>query len=316
MDKLSELGTVIAEVLEPTYELYKPLLLKQADQIKSTRRESFTYGSHPCQRLDLYTPTQGVVAADDVFIFIYGGGFVRGAKINPNFPLVYANVGHFFAESLGCRVVIPDYRLMGDGAVFPSGGEDLELVVNWVKEKIDHRNAKSGNLFLMGNSAGGVNLATYLLAPQFAPSRQAIIGSDVAGWKLRAAVFVGVPFHFDHAKGYRLDTLSRLYSDVRQQCPLGLFRAWKADASINEVKAIAVLVMSASLDPKDEILIPNEDFVKEWRNTDSVSDNLIEVVIDGHNHISPVLGLGTGIEAEEHWGRQVVEFVKGVSSTL
>ena len=319
MDKLPGFGTGIGQVVLPTYQLYTPLLLAQAETIKSTSRESFTYGKHPRQQLDLYTPRDAAQKqnVNSVFVFLYGGGLVRGDKTNPNTPqgLVYANVGHFFAEKLGCKVVIPDYRLISHDAKFPSGGEDLELVIEWIKEHFERDSAKPLNLYIMGNSAGGIHLSTYLFAPQFTASRQKILGPGAGVVKLKGVVLLAVPFHFDDSVAERAETLLAYYgNDVRQRSPLGLLRASKGDGSINELDDVSVMVLTATLDPKDEILVPKDEFVKEWREVDAIASNLSEIVVDGHNHISPVLSLGTAIPDEEAWGHQVVDFIETTAS--
>lgn len=315
MDKLPALGTAISQVLMPTYQVYMPLLLKQADNIKLTKRESFTYGSHPRQQLDVYTPVANAAlqTQNTVFVFLYGGGLVRGDKINPNAPqgLVYANVGHFFAEALGCKVVIPDYRLISHGAKYPSGGEDLELVIEWIKANVAHDSAKPLNLFMMGNSAGGIHLATYLLAPQFTESRQKILDPNATDVRLGGVALLAAPFHFGQPLPDRVETLKAYYGvDTEQHVPLGLLRAMKEDGSLSTLGDVPVLIITGTLDPHDEILAPNNDFVKEWRSAEVVSRNLSEIVMDGHNHISPCLALGTGIANEEQWGRQVVQFIQ------
>ncbi|KIY00103.1 uncharacterized protein Z520_03788 [Fonsecaea multimorphosa CBS 102226] len=319
MEDLPAFGKAIAQVLLPTYQVYTPLLLKQAEKIKSTSRQTFSYGKHPRQQLDLYTPTLTTDSkiGNSVLIFLYGGGFVRGDKINPNFPegLVYANVGHFFAESLGVRVIIPDYRLTSHDAVFPSGGQDLELVIKWVEEQMRVNISSPTNVYIMGNSAGGVHLATYLLAPEFRALRQKSLTGDTSYLKLKGVIFLSAPFHFDGAVAERAQTLQAYFGNhVRNHSPLGLLRASKEDGSINELKGVPVMVLYGGLDPENEILTPKNDFVKEWIETDAVANELTVLKMEGHNHISPVLGLGTGISHEEAWGRQVVEFIISAAS--
>ncbi|KIW25141.1 uncharacterized protein PV07_10805 [Cladophialophora immunda] len=319
MESLPQLGKAIAQVLLPTYQVYTPLLLRQADTIKSTARQTFSYGKHPRQHLDLYTPskTTNSKIGKSVLIFLYGGGFVRGDKINPNFPegLVYANVGHFFAENLGVKVIIPDYRLISHDATFPSGGQDLELVIEWAKEHMGHDASSPTNLFIMGNSAGGVHLATYLFAPDFRGNRQKQFKGDAPALKLSGVIFLAAPFHFDRAIAERAQTLQAYFgNNVRDRSPLGLLRACKKDGSIDDLKAVPAMVLYGGLDPQDEILTPKNDFVKEWIETDAVANELTVLKIEGHNHISPVLALGTGISKEEAWGRQVVEFIIAAAS--
>ncbi len=312
MQRLPEFGTAIGEVVLPTYQLYVPLLQKNASAITSTKRQTFTYGNHPRQQLDLYTPSNPAESEDKLLIFLYGGGLVRGDKISANVPggLVYANVGHFFAERLRCRVIIPDYRLISHGAKFPSGGEDLASVVEWALKNIQRASNNPLNLYMMGNSAGGIHLSTYLFAPQFAKSREDILRSDGGTLRLQGVILLAVPFQFEQAAADRAETLSAYYgNDVRGHCPLGLLRTSKEDGSINTLKDIRFLVATGTLDPHDEILEPNKHFVREWHEAGTVGGTLSELKIEGHNHISPVLSLGTGIEGEERWGQQVVDFV-------
>jgi len=94
------------------------------------------------------------------------------------------------------RAVV-DYRLISHGAVFPSGGEDLKLAIDWVTDHLGHNTTRPLDLYLMGNSAGGVHLSTYLLAAEFSASRDEILSAASKGALLKGAVLLSVPFHFD-----------------------------------------------------------------------------------------------------------------------
>lgn len=315
MEQLVPLGTAIQDIVLPTHKIYAPLLLKQADEIRSTHRETFSYGQHPRQKLDVYSPSAGVrpvTGNSSVLIFLYGGGLVRGDKINTNYldGLVYANLGHYFAENLGFKVVIIDYRLIMHGARFPSGGEDLSLAVDWV---LDHF-SKPLDLYIMGNSAGGVHLSTYLLAPDFATSRRRILQTQTA--RLKGVILLSVPFHFEQAHADRSEMLQAYFGDsVRERCPLGLLEASKKHGSIIELQHVPVMVSNGTLDPDDEILLPRDDFIKCWKASDAVASNLTVQIMKGHNHLSPVLSVGTGIPAEEVWAREVINFIIASSRT-
>ncbi|KAK4947784.1 hypothetical protein LTR10_013292 [Elasticomyces elasticus] len=316
MEHLAPFGTAIQDVILPTFKVYAPLLLKQADKIRATHRETFAYGQNPRQKLDVYTPSAGVkpvTGNPSVLIFLYGGGLVRGDKINANYldGLVYANLGHYFAESLGFEVVIVDYRLIMHDAKFPSGGEDLKLAVDWVQDHFP----KPLDIYIMGNSAGGVHLATYLLTPDFATSRQQISNGTSAG-RLKGVIFLSVPFHFERAQADRSETLRAYFGDdVHARCPLGLLEASKHNRSISELQQVPVMVLNGTLDPEDEILLPRDDFVREWKASEAVASNLTVQLMEGHNHISPVLGVGTAVPTEEAWARQVTDFIIASSGT-
>ena len=74
---------------------------------------------------------------------------------------------------------------------------------------------------------------------------------------------------------------------------------------------LRVLLLNSELDPEDEILGPRDDFMKQWLEfkDSEVRLALCADRIARHNHISPPLGLGTGVHEQEQWGYQVAAFV-------
>lgn len=316
MDSLPAFGTAIQDVILPTANAYEPLLLKQASLIRSTKRETFAYGSHPRQQLDLYTPSQHAAVsggANRLLVFLYGGGFVSGDKINPHKfdGLVYANLGHYFAENLGSRVAIVDYRLHSHGAKFPSGGEDLRLAIEWLIPHLSEQSTGPVELFLMGNSAGGVHTATFLLASQFAETRNRLLDGAQGDAKLEGAILLGCPLHFRQARDSRSEVLNTYFDGmIDELCPLGLL-----ESSKDKSRLPPVLTIVGELDPEDEILIPNRDFATAWKASGPDKFELETLTMEGHNHISPVLALGTGVAREEKWGKDVVNFINAHSSS-
>ncbi|PCD21142.1 hypothetical protein AU210_016568 [Fusarium oxysporum f. sp. radicis-cucumerinum] len=313
MDQLTSFGTSIAQSVGPTIELYKKLLQSNEKAIKSTLRKSFAFGTNPRHNLDVYYPSSHPTGANcPVFMFVYGGGLSHGNRISPD-GLLYANIGHFFAEKCGYVVVIPDYRLVPE-ARFPSGGEDIAMALEWLIANHAKLGSDEGvrSLFMMGNSAGAVHLSTFLLRQEFAHIHDKISGKGTGcPLRLKAAILCSMPAHFQNADPSRNQTINTYYETaVEQKCPLGLLKACKQENKINEVAFGAkVLVLTASLDPEDEILSPSEDFVTYWRSNrvDSASSLAVQTM-DGHNHISPTSSLGTGYSAEEVWGFQVAKF--------
>jgi alpha/beta hydrolase fold len=317
MDQLPALGTTIYETIAPTYKIYGTILQKQVAKIKSTPRKTFSFGPDPRQNLDVYYPSSPdrPLAKSPILFFSYGGGLVNGSKISPlaENELVYANLGHFFAEKYGYIVVVSDYRLVPQ-ARFPSGGEDIALAIDWIRSNLKELGGSEGtrDLFMMGNSAGGVHQSTYLFSPVFAESRRHVLSQDArSSLRLRAVVMLGVPFHFQAVEVSREDVLKTYYGDRRaEDCPLGLWKSLaQTDGISDSLPDIKFLLLTAPLDPKDEILLLNKDFVDAW-NADgsSTTSNLQTGIIDGHNHISPVLSLGTDDPREEAWGIQVADF--------
>ncbi|OAP53741.1 hypothetical protein AYL99_12079 [Fonsecaea erecta] len=317
MDTLPSLGTSLADIIPPTYGIYAPLLMKNTDAIRSTTRRTYAYGKHPRQFLDLYSPSSENsrrLNNHSVLIFLYGGGLARGNRVDPDFAegLSYANVGHFFSEQLGIQVVIPDYRLLTHGATFPSGGEDLALVVEWVSDHLSG-NRRSLDVLLMGHSAGGLHLATYLMAPEFASRRNILTGEGLGGANLKAVILLSVPLTFEDATGTRRENFETYYGkDLARHSPLALLEDGLKGESLNYLMDVSVAILTCSLDPEVEILAPTAAFVKAWQHS-ALSTQLAVVKVDSHNHFSPVLSLGTGIPREELWGQQLIDFIIGAS---
>lgn len=319
MDQLPPLGNAIAEVVGPTYGIYAPLIAKNATTIRSVSKETHSYGPTDRQKLDIYTPPKPSIVngRKAVLVFIFGGGFVRGAKTIPGVAddLVYSNLASFFALKYGYTVVIPDYRLVGthSDAKFTSGGQDIALTMDWVSSNLG---SEPLDVFGMGNSAGGVHLATYMLDPSFASARAKLISGKET--QLKGVVLLSVPFDFHNAQPERSDVLTSYYGtkDAHLKlCPTGLLSTARETGPIDFLEAgVRVLVLNGELDPEDEILGPRDGFLKEWSLIGSL-ESRTSLAVDwmiGQNHISPVLGLGTGIEKEEAWGVQVATFCETI----
>ena len=308
-------GQSIQNILMPTMKICTPLLLKNKASIQSIPRKEESYGSHPRQKLDIYlSPQQS--SKTPILVFFYGGGLTRGDKIIPMIPegLVYHNLGSFFAQK-GITTIVADYRRVnsefgGEDAVFPSGGDDVSLVMKWL-EGFEHKG--SGNFVIMGNSAGGVHVSTFLLAPQFLEQRKPLVAGE-KGVKFVGAVGVGVPFHFKSAEEGRKVVLETYYGDdkgLEETCPYGLLEAVaKTGQSRKDTGVPELLLLQGEFDPEDEILQPMRDFQelakKTWGSVDLKT-------MDGQNHISPLLTLLAGEAEGEKWGEEVAEWIKGLN---
>lgn len=318
MDKLPALGTQIFEVLIPTFQVFVPTLQQNKTSILSIPRVEHTYGSHPRQKLDLYPPSSSP-SSSPILIFFYGGGLTRGDKIMTlpflTDPLVYHNLGSFFAK-LGYTTIIPDYRRVnttetGEDAVYPSGGEDVALVFKWLEDYLVSEGSEKRDVFLMGNSAGGVHISTFLLDERWEGQREKLVGEEVSG-RLRGAILLSIPAHFDQALNDRLDILKAYYGSdegCKKLSPLGLLKSAVEKGSKKDKTIPDVLAITAELDPVDEIIEPNEDFVGLWKK--SWGSGLDYQVIPKHNHISPPWALETGDKEAEQWGVDVVKWMDG-----
>lgn len=321
MEQLVPLGTAIHDVAPKTFAIYQPLLVRNAAAITSTPHKSFSYGPHSRQTLDVYYPslpgTDDQKASGAILIFLHGGGLVRGSKTIPNYAqgLAHANIGHFFASKYKYTTVIPDYRLISHGAKYPSGGEDVALLVDWVSKNLvsnEKRSERPIDLFAMGNSAGGLHLSTWLFDRDFEKSRAKVVDGNESPVALKGAAFLSVPFHFRQALADWAKVLETYYGDhINEHSPLGLLEAAQKQQQQELLPGVRVLVINGELDPDDEILLPKRDFVEAW---DKDRKTLTVDMMKGQNHISPALSLGTDIGHEEAWGHQVAQWIESVRS--
>lgn len=153
---IASLGTRLGpDVLASCMSLYRGM----HSGVREPDDADCEYGSHPRQRLDVYRPNSSAVAAAPVFVWVHGGGFVRGEKRSTENPF-NAHVGHFAARN-GWVGVVMNYRLAPDFG-WPAGGEDVGAVVDWLKENAAAHGGDPNNIFLAGTSAGAVHVATHL----------------------------------------------------------------------------------------------------------------------------------------------------------
>ncbi|KAI0843273.1 alpha/beta-hydrolase [Hypoxylon sp. FL0890] len=314
MDKLRSLGRGIDDVLLPTFAAYAHSIIAKESEIRSTQHETHKYGPTERHQLDIYYPDKPPsepFRAKPVLVFLYGGGFVGGNKVNQEFAhgLVFGNVGHFFASRYGITVIVADYRLISHGAKFPSGGEDVKLVVNWVVNDLSKKEGYGSiDLFLLGNSAGGIHVTTYLLAADFKGAREKVLAEERKGpgVLLRGVTLLGVPFHW----GKEDNAILKAYlgeGKIWENSSLGILEKEKKGAEPT-LPGVKLQILVSELDP--ELMYESaKQFRKEWTKVDVTYE-----VLEGHNHISPQLGLSTGIEKEEAWGVEVAEFYKSCAS--
>jgi acetyl esterase/lipase len=153
------------------------LLVADRD-VKILRDQS--YGVHPRQKLDVYSP---IVPCPDgpIVVFVYGGSWTRGHKGS------YAFAGAALAAQ-GVTTVIPDYRLYPD-VRFPDFIVDAAQAYRWTVKSLAAPEGKPPRpIFLMGHSAGAHTAA--LLA---------FDNAYLAGVTLKPAGFIGLagPYAFD-----------------------------------------------------------------------------------------------------------------------
>ncbi|RDL41302.1 uncharacterized protein BP5553_01281 [Venustampulla echinocandica] len=311
-----KVGPSIFSVLGPTFKIYSPLLVANKERILAIPPKTESYGSHPRQALDVYLASDSSKTTTPILVFFYGGGFTTGEKITQTIDdgLLYHNLGTFFA-SHGVTTIIPDYRLVnvaskGHDAVFPSGGDDVSLVLKWVAKTFAGEGGKR-DVFIMGNSAGGVHISTFLFESQYLEQRKSYIGGD-AGITLKGAIELSAPFHFGQSVDENAEMLAGYFgtvADAGKHCPYVLLKEMgQRGESREDVAVPKILTLVGEWEP-EQIPRGSDQFVELWKKT--WGEGIESGVIAGHNHISPPCGLMAGEPAGEKWGEDVVKWIRG-----
>lgn len=168
--------------------------------------------------------------------------------------------------------LVTNYHLVAPGtehsAVFPSGGYDLSLLVDWISTSstISTHGGDPSSVFLIGNSAGAVHVATYLYANSATLSQLSTpLTADVPrplakSASVKGAILVGMPADFPRADDTRKATLENYFSGgpeaIDDRCPRGLREKSKDRTPL--------LIMTADLEPEDEILQPVRKHAVRW----------------------------------------------------
>lgn len=121
------------------------------------------YGSNERQRLDVYTPAAGYEPKRPILIYVHGGGFVAGDKHSEGSPF-FSNIGQWAVQN-GYNCITMTYRLAPQHQ-WPSGVEDLNLLLRFIRHEGNEHGLDSDFIFLMGQSAGAAHAASYVAHPE------------------------------------------------------------------------------------------------------------------------------------------------------
>lgn len=143
--------------------------------------ESFAYGSHQRQQLDLYRPRQR--GPRPVAVFFYGGAWEEGERQD------YRFVGAALAAA-GMLTVIPDYRIFPE-VRFPGFLEDAAAAVRWTRDHAEGFGGDPERLVLIGHSAGAH------IAGMLALDRRWLTGAGVGPQTVRGWVGLAGPYDFE-----------------------------------------------------------------------------------------------------------------------
>ncbi|KAF9461142.1 Alpha/Beta hydrolase protein [Collybia nuda] len=279
----------IKDIIDPSY----PLLEANRTTIESIPRETFTYGPTERHKLDVYHSTlPNLPTKPPILVFFYGGGFTSGERSSQPSDLVHNNLGAFFA-SKGIITVIPDYRLV-PSIVFPEGSEDIRDAMTWVVKNLSE--GIPNRVSILAHSAGGIHVAGMLFTPSLFPST---VASSVRGVAL-----LGVPYELSNYKRPRIHAASLQYygnlQNIAANQPLGLLR--RADKA-----HIASLPHIRNMRAESEPRVISGGVKTLTRLVGEKGGTIEECVLEGHDHLSPILSLSCG--SGEEWGDGIVEWI-------
>lgn len=262
--KLASLGRDLSpEMLGGTQGLFAALSHGLDPRTVVTR--DFSYGSDERHRLDLFR-RDGLHGAP-VFVFLHGGGFMMGDKHTEGSPF-YSNMGDFAARQ-GWLGVCATYRLAPANR-FPSGVEDLRLLVAWLRANVQQYGGDPDRIVLSGQSAGASHVANYI-----AHARDHADG--IAG-----AVFMSGVYDTTTCEENQFNRA--YYGEDR--------KAWGVASPLAGLLAspIPMQFSVAEFDPVD-FQRQAAQVVRQWFDTKQEWPAMH--LLSGHNHLSPAACIGS-----------------------
>lgn len=287
---IRELGVELTPpMLEGSQALFAPLAPRPTPDVCAVERD-VAYGPDARHRLDVFYPPRGASrseAARPVLAFVHGGGFVRGDKGAANAPF-YNNVGAWAVQN-GLIGVTLTYRL-APAARWPAGAQDLALALEWLAGNVARFGGHPDRLLLIGQSAGGVHVSGYVAGHH---RRQSV--PRLAGAIMLSPVY---------------DLLSLRHSPM-EEAYFGLDPARFAEASTLEPLTrtdVPCLFTVSELDPANFQQQAARLVEAFWAARGRWPRMLYQL---GHNHISPILQLGTPCDT---LGGELLAFIRRVTA--
>jgi triacylglycerol lipase len=291
-EKLRAIGTAITpESIAASAALVAPLHARIDNSDVKVSRDH-RYGPAERNRLDVFEPAKGDAGKRPVLVFVHGGGFIMGDKTAPNSPF-YDNVGHWAVHN-GMIGVNITYRLAPQSP-WPAGSDDVALAVKWVRENIAAHGGDISRVYVMGQSAGGVHVASYV-AREFGN-----VGgrAPAQGWRPAGALLI--------SGMYDTDTMDR---DVR-------FRAYygEDDSKIESISTVGALASSgvplfvvlAEFDPPEflkQFVVLLETHIRRQVPMPRIVHSM------AHNHFTTTWRMNTNTDT---LGPEVLKFVADTS---
>lgn len=136
---------------------------------------NLAFGSHPLQKLDLYTTSAATAMTPaPCILYVHGGGWKGGDKDTNTNPAGWL----LELRQRGYHIASTNYRVTSDGDRHPAQIEDVESAVVYLKEHAATYNLDPQKIVAFGTSAGGHLVS--LLATRNGPESAARVAGVIS----------------------------------------------------------------------------------------------------------------------------------------
>ncbi|SJL06524.1 uncharacterized protein ARMOST_09865 [Armillaria ostoyae] len=201
----------------------------------------------------------------------------------------------------GVITIIPDYRLVPD-VQHPGAARDVRDAMQWVIDN-PKKFAFGGvtepdldALFVMGHSAGAMNVFTILITPE--------LYSATLHPKIKGAVLFAGAYTFEEMPSVMTAAVEQYYGGFehqREKLPLGLLQA----ASDEKIASLPRLLLGIAERDPESLVNASKNFQLALEARGLTYDKFVAA---GHNHISVTFALSTG--QGEEWASDVVKWIR------
>jgi hypothetical protein len=254
---------ITPELAQSTWALLTPFHEKAGYTAPKIDRD-LRYGDHPRHRLDVHSSgSEGAGAGVPVFVFVHGGGFVRGDKHIPGTPRY--DLAGAWAVRHGYVGVTMTYRLAPEHT-WPSGADDVAAAVQWLRQNITRYGGDPDKIVVAGNSAGAVHVASFAAGHAAGADPASIAGAALLSgiYEIRPPA-PGEPEHAYYGRNPDPAVVSSLPGLLETPVPL-LFSVAERDPDRFQEAAAGV--------------------VSAWLERHGTVPDLVWV--EGHNHMSTI----------------------------
>ncbi len=246
------------------------------------------YGPHALQGMDIFTPESRPSEPAPVVVYLHGGALVRGDKLLASSDLISSNIPTFFARN-GIVGINANYRLAPE-VRWPAGPEDIRSILAWIRDYIEDYGGDPQKVFMMGNSAGGRVVASYLFhEPSHFDNGPGVIGALLSSSSYSNG-------NSEVHRAYYGEDLA-----VREALvPLGLVDSYDGPE-------IPIFMWSAEFDPASIEAPVGAMYAKLCMK---YADCPRFTQFQGHNHVSHVMSINT---ADDEVAREALDFVRSIA---